>query len=564
MHNFLSYLSVKTLDSREYLGLEHQAKDVLDLFKSKHTRLKFYDDFLSKNKIKQAALGQFHTPESVVNIVLDCLPNNFEERILSGGKLLDPSCGTGNFLIEVIKRIEKKLIASGDRNPLDTINKKIIPNIYGFEIDPLVISAAKKVIQFEFEGKLNLPNFFHVDALVKENSLLAGFTGFFDFVVGNPPWVEVKTLENEIKDYVQSNYEVSNLYGAFLLRGKDFLKSSGHLSYVLPRSFTGGKYYSSLRKKLKEETSIKNISYYKNRNQNFHGGKVLQEMVVISFENDFPTKKSKVSCIPCSDFADFQVNNGFMLEQEELFSNHDLIMILADSFSDFLNIKTISSFKNFEDQGFRFSTGQLVVHRSKNFLRSTAVPNSYRIIYPNNIENICSEMHFTLSSDKIDSNSYAVTTGVANLDGRAKNQSKKISESNIEKYCNKFDEIILCRRRSHKGDKRRFVGAYVSDQLPKGYFIDNGLNFIVTAEAVLNAPSLKALSRLLRSDLFEYFFECISSNTQINKNDMYLFGIPSVTQENKEIYKQLENCDFNDVTNISLLVEQIYGIKLGN
>ncbi len=69
----------------------------------------FYKSVLEQNPKKQSQLGQFHTPKEIVNVVLDCLPSSFEMDLLSGAKILDPSCGTGNFLITIVERLIRHL-----------------------------------------------------------------------------------------------------------------------------------------------------------------------------------------------------------------------------------------------------------------------------------------------------------------------------------------------------------------------------------------------------------------------------------------------------------------------
>lgn len=393
-----------------------------------------------------------------------------------------------------------------------------------------------------------------MDKSISENHL-----NKYDYVVGNPPWVEVKRLPDAIKIPIQKKYGVSNLYGAFIIQGMELLRPGGHLSYVVPRSFTGGRYYHKLRKKLKEETKINYISYYANRSQTFHGGDILQELVVFSFEKNKSPKEHKIRCIPCTDIDDFNKEKGFDIKQENIFSEHDLIMLLPDSIEEFKWLNRIASLKNLEEWGYRFSTGQLVLHRLKDYLRKKSAGGHHRIIYGSDIIN--GDGNFTFKN-KPDYNNgkfpFAVTYGTQNYDGRYKNIKLAKSPSSIEKYVNRFEEVVICRRRSHKGDKRRFVGLYLSDELPNGYFLENGLNYIAKQKKIEHAPPLKAVYMILRSDLFEKYFNVISSNTQINKNDMYLLGFPSYKKETRRIYDDLCSLDHNSPVILNKLINKLY------
>ena len=201
-----------------------------------------------------------------------------------------------------------------------------------------------------------------------------------------------------------------------------------------------------------------------------------------------------------------------------------------------------------------------MLHRSKDFLRAKPEPGTFRIIYGHDIFNEDGNYSFRRTVEAIKGReSYAVCSGKKNLDGRKKHLSAPSGVSSIESYCNRNREVIVCRRRSHKGDKRRFVGVYLSSELPEGYFLENGLNFIFqTPEHSLSAPPLASVFRILRSDVFERFMAIVSSNTQINKNDMYLFGIPESDGRTKKLYQKLELTDGNDLKVINEIVGKLY------
>jgi adenine-specific DNA-methyltransferase len=549
-----------SLDSKALISYEKEAVKSMNSAKSLKP---LYPMLLESLKPKQQCLGQFHTRDNVVDIVLGSLPQDYIENLINGAKIVDPSCGTANFLVAIAHRIISKLRETS--NPKDVYklaNRIISRSVFGFEIDPTLAKAAEKVFEFEFEGKIESPRIYTLDALdLKNSGELDTYLGSFDYVVGNPPWVEVKRLPDSVKLPVQEKFKLSNLYGAFVIQGANFLKPGGHLSYVIPRSFTGGRYYSRLREFLSEECSIESLSYYSKRRQQFYGGEVLQELVVISFSKAVPSNDHKVRCVPCPDISDFRSSNCFFVRQNLLFSRHDQIMLLADSSEQFEWMLSVSNMKNFEEQGFGFSTGQLVLHRAKDFLRDSAASDAHRIIYTHDILNASGHFDFQNEIKRVkDRSPYAVLTGKKNFDGRNKHLGQHSETSTTAKYLNKFPEVIVCRRRSHKGDKRRFVGVYLSQSdLPEGgYFLENGLNYIYAKCRKNCAPSLKALYRILRSDLFENFFEIVSSNTQINKNDMFLFGIPEVSPENQHLFSNLEQLDPNNCTEINEIVDEIY------
>ena len=58
-----------------------------------------HKEIRSKDRVKE--LGEVFTPPEFINHMLDLLPS-MDDLILK--KFLDPTCGTGNFLIETLKR----------------------------------------------------------------------------------------------------------------------------------------------------------------------------------------------------------------------------------------------------------------------------------------------------------------------------------------------------------------------------------------------------------------------------------------------------------------------------
>jgi adenine-specific DNA-methyltransferase len=552
----------KSLEPSRLLKYRTDAEDRLSGISSVNEAYPF---LLEEFKEKQQNLGQYHTPDQIVEIVLDSLPSNFCEEIISGKRLVDPSCGTGNFLVAVTKEIIASLEAKGfsGKELYESVNEILADNLYGFEIDSAIALAALKNFQLTFKGLVNAPQIIVLDALgISDPKPLHGFLASFDYVVGNPPWVEVKRLPDFPKTAIQSKFQVSNLYGAFILQGRNLLKEGGHLAYVVPRSFTGGRYYSKLRSFLKNKCTLEKISYYSKRNQSFHGGDVLQELVVIGIKNSNPKPDSTVKCIPCSDISDYFKEESFTVSTKELFSRHDLIMLLADSKEQFDWIRKIGSLKNFDEMGFAFSTGQIVLHRSRDFLKSEFESGCHRVIYVHDIINKDGQYAFRDNIERLkDRSPYAVTVGRMNFDGRQKHLGARDQISCIKNYLH-HDEMIVCRRRSHKGDKRRFVGVLLNhlNILQAGLFLENGLNYIKVKQAKKYTPSLAVLFRILRSDLFEMYFSIVSSNTQLNKNDMFLFGIPEVNDRTGTLYSKLESIDSNNLDAINLLVAELYSI----
>lgn len=82
-------------------------------------------------------LGEYYTPDWLAELVLDEV--GYDGNTLK--RLLDPACGSGTFLVLAIQRA-KKYGNIHKEPPLETA-KRIVANIWGFDLNPLAVIAAR-------------------------------------------------------------------------------------------------------------------------------------------------------------------------------------------------------------------------------------------------------------------------------------------------------------------------------------------------------------------------------------------------------------------------------------
>ncbi|MHA1285628.1 MAG: N-6 DNA methylase, partial [Promethearchaeota archaeon] len=94
-----------------------------------------YQDMVSPST--RYALGEFYTPPELVQLIMDDL---FEFDVI----FLDPTCGSGTFLVEIINRI---------KNSEKKLNDKIkaISKVYGFDVNPIAVLVAKANLLLHLE-----------------------------------------------------------------------------------------------------------------------------------------------------------------------------------------------------------------------------------------------------------------------------------------------------------------------------------------------------------------------------------------------------------------------------
>jgi len=175
--------------------------------------------YMEETDIKyRKSLGQYFTPRSIREALLNKLPNK-----MTNPKVLDPGCGTGEFLITAKQYFKN-------------------PELYGWDIDKKLINIAKEIIP---------------EARFKNlNALLNQDYDKYDFVIGNPPYYEFSPSEEIKQKFGEIINGRVNIFSLFIYQGIKWLREGGYLAYVLPPSMNNGAYFSKLRRFIVENTNI--------------------------------------------------------------------------------------------------------------------------------------------------------------------------------------------------------------------------------------------------------------------------------------------------------------------
>lgn len=151
---------------------------------------------LISTKSKRRASGSFFTPPKLANLLVDeLLLESSRSGILKGARIIDPSCGPGIFLVEVLERAGQYLLR--DEESI---------SVYGVDLDPVCVFLARFCLWHNFKG---LETSLIAKQIVVANSLVepAPFQGLqFDAVIGNPPWEVDKPNSREFFCRYDSGY----------------------------------------------------------------------------------------------------------------------------------------------------------------------------------------------------------------------------------------------------------------------------------------------------------------------------------------------------------------------
>lgn len=205
-----------------------------------------YEKNLSE-EIKKSK-GIYYTPKFIVDYILNKTLK--EHDILSNPcpKILDISCGCGNFLLEAYDILYEMFEYYRHELKIENIHKHIIENcIYGVDIDKNAVDILNNSLRNkDIDSKILKSNIYCFDSLNKNNLgqdvINLFWENKFDYIIGNPPYIGHKSLGKEYKNFLLKEYsevyrDKSDIYYCFYKRVIDLLSEDGIVSIITPRYF---------------------------------------------------------------------------------------------------------------------------------------------------------------------------------------------------------------------------------------------------------------------------------------------------------------------------------------
>lgn len=381
-------------------------------------------DYLKNTDIKKRKkLGQYFTPKSIRELLLSKLPKK------DNADILDPACGSGEFLLSCKKYF---------KNPI----------LYGFDIDKKLINISSKLVK---NAIIKNFDFLNIDINKKK----------YDYIIGNPPYFELKLNEEIKKKYFDIIKGRVNIFSLFIKTGLDLLKDGGYLAYVVPPSMNNGAYFSKLREYIIKNSSLEYLHIIDGAD-NFHLAN--QKVMLIILKKTNSKKSSKY-----------------------IFKKNGITIFTEDK--KFLN-KAYKNTVSLKDIGYTVKTGSIIWNEHKEKLTNDK-NNSTLLIWASNINNGKIIIGYTKGKPQY---------------------IKNISNDLIIK-----SRVVVVNRITGSSKDINIKAAIVNE---KEFVCENHVNVIYMSKNANCNYSLEDIFKALQDKTNIKVMRLISGNTQISKTEL--------------------------------------------
>jgi hypothetical protein len=277
----------------------------------------YYESILDKEVRKEG--GVYYTPPYIVDYIVENTVGQFlagkTPKEVAKIKIVDPACGAGIFLLGAYQYLLDWHEKRSGRLTLVQRQKILIDNIFGVDIDSLAVEITKYCLSMKCsEGKdftfgldkniccgnslVSDPNVAGSQAFDWQKSFSHVFKqGGFDIVIGNPPYVSIRTTDFNpaIKPYFKSHYKLAvgqyDLYALFIERAEKLLADGGRCGVIVSKRMATNENFQQLRQFYQTHLTLES---YVDAGMPFAGASVEANMLVAVKKPAHDVKKIKV------------------------------------------------------------------------------------------------------------------------------------------------------------------------------------------------------------------------------------------------------------------------------
>jgi adenine-specific DNA-methyltransferase len=483
--------------------------------------------------------GQFFTPQIIAQF-MGSLASTDKKQI----DILDPGCGTAILTCALVEKLVEK-------NPnMETIN------LVAYETDSNLISLSEKSLSYlqnwlskrdiSFHYIICVHDFImeHYDCLNPPSFNFSDRKQDFDFIISNPPYFKLSKDDNRVKAAQIIIDGQPNIYSIFLAIAARMLKENGEMVFIVPRSFTSGRYFNSFRNYFFNYVQIDFIHLFEPRRDAFSKDNVLQETLILKAKpkND-KEKESLITVSTCTGLQDIKQSRQKTCFQKDLIDlkSKEKIIHLPTNTKEEAIIDLFKSWNGSLNQyNIQISTGPVVAFRMEDCIKEAAEKETVSLYWLHNVTKM--EVNYPLQKPN-------------------KGQYIQICEQ-TKSYLIPNRNYIFLRRFSAKDDKSRLVAApYFSlPGTPRYMGVENKLNYIYRPKGHLSRTEIMGLAALLNSKLFDAYFRTFNGNVNVSATELRAMPLPPL-ETIKEIGMKIILRNNFSMENVSKVIDDFFELN---
>lgn len=233
--------------------------------------------------------GSERTPDVIIKYMLDII--GYDEMVSSSKSIVDPACGTGTFVKQIIDRFIDGLYVNNTTNTFKEklLNYKLIraydtkpSNVFVTKIVMISVLIKRNLIR-KIDDVLdmvsNLPIYCQDFLRVEEKS---------DYVIGNPPYIRLQNMSVEYRNFLKKNYVSAtgrfDIFTCFLEKSDRLLNKNGRLCLITSNKYLTANYGVGIREYLSRTGHVRKlVDLYDTK---FFGAAVLPAIIMCENSKD--------------------------------------------------------------------------------------------------------------------------------------------------------------------------------------------------------------------------------------------------------------------------------------
>lgn len=208
--------------------------------------------------------GSERTPDEIIKYMLDVI--GYDENISAHKSIVDPACGTGTFIKQIIDRFMEGLDKNNIKN---TVKQKLLVHklIRAYDTKPSNVFVTKMVMISSLVEKKLISEM--KDVLDMEEKLPVYCQDFLgveekaDYIIGNPPYIRIQNMTVEYRKFLKNNFACTtgrfDIFTCFIEKSDKLLNEHGRMCLITSNKYLTANYGVGIRDYLSSTGHVRKL-----------------------------------------------------------------------------------------------------------------------------------------------------------------------------------------------------------------------------------------------------------------------------------------------------------------